>query len=467
MPKTLLVEDDPTFSRLLGDFLHKHAYQTDIVRDVKTGIRRLETDSYDLLLLDYRLPDGNGLEVLSRARENGVTIPAIVMTSFDDIRTAVRAIRSGAFDYITKPVNPDELLMVIHSAMDTGKPVSGRGPEPDYIRGGSAPAAKLYEYIDLVAPTDMSVIIQGESGTGKEYAARCIHRGSKRASGPFVAIDCGVLSRDLASSELFGHIKGAFTGAVSDKKGLFETAKGGTLFLDEIGNLGYDTQVKLLRALQEKIIQPIGSTRPIPVDVRMIVASNEDLPTGVQKGEFRQDLYHRLNEFKIHVPPLRERGKDIDLFITHFIQQSNEQLGKHVHGIDPEALDLLHRYDWPGNLRELRNVVKRMVLLAKTGVAGIDCLPDDMELSVTWTPGGGAPGGRGPLVLGAGVPGSPSAAAPGSAAGTDLKALQEANEKALIEKTLRDVRYNKSKAARLLNIDRKTLYSKIERYGLS
>jgi two-component system response regulator HydG len=447
MPKTLLVEDDPTFSRLLGDFLLKHAYQTDIVKDVKTGIRRLDADAYDLLLLDYRLPDGNGLEVLAHARQSGISIPAIVMTSFDDIRTAVRAIRSGAFDYITKPVNPDELLMAIRSATDGPKTSSGPGPEPGYIRGESALAHRLYEYIDLVAPTDMSVIIQGESGTGKEYAARCIHRGSKRAAGPFVAIDCGVLSRDLASSELFGHVKGAFTGAVTDKKGLFETAKGGTLFLDEIGNLGYDTQVKLLRALQEKVIQPLGSTRPIPVDVRLIVASNEDLPTGVQKGEFRQDLYHRLNEFKISVPPLRERGADIDLFITHFIQQSNEQLGKHIQGIDPEALDLLHRYDWPGNLRELRNVVKRMVLLSKNDVAGVDCLPDDMELSVTW-PAAGVPQAQ-------------------PAPGTDLKAIQEANEKALIEKTLREVRYNKSKAARLLNIDRKTLYSKIERYGLS
>lgn len=468
MSKILLVEDDLTFSRLLGDFLHKYGHDTDIVRDVKSGLRQLETGTYALLLLDYRLPDGNGLEVLAKARNSGILTPAIVMTSFDDIRTAVKAIRSGAFDYITKPVNPEELLMVMTSAMGAGEiqPAAVVGPDPGYIRGESAPAAKLYEYIDLVAPTDMSVIIQGESGTGKEYAARCIHRQSKRATGPFVAIDCGVLSKELASSELFGHVKGAFTGAISDKKGLFETAKGGTLFLDEIGNLGYDTQVKLLRALQEKMIQPMGGTRLIPADVRLIVASNEDLPASVQKGEFRQDLYHRLNEFKIQVPPLRERGADIDLFIAHFIRQSNEQLQKNVRDISSEARELLHRYDWPGNLRELRNVVKRMVLLAKSETAGIECLPDDMELSVSWedpaaAKGPGFGGEQGPGY----APGRADAAPAGS--GSDLKALQESNERTLIEKTLREVRYNKSKAARLLNIDRKTLYSKMERYGLS
>lgn len=443
MSKILLVEDDLTFARLLRDFLHKYGYEIDTVRDVKSGLRQLESQSYTLLLLDYRLPDGNGLEVLNHVRAKGLATPAIVMTSFDDIRTAVKAIRSGAFDYITKPVNPEELLMVMTSAMAPADKPAAASPQPDYIRGESPSAAKFYEYIDLVAPTDMTVIIQGESGTGKEYAARCIHQQSKRESGPFVAIDCGVLSPELASSELFGHVKGAFTGAAADKKGLFEAAKGGTLFLDEIGNLGYDTQVKLLRALQEKTIQPIGGTRTVPVDVRLIVATNEDLLASVQKGDFRQDLYHRLNEFKIQVPPLRERGADLDLFITHFVRLSNEQLDRHVQGLSPEAMDVLHRYDWPGNLRELRNVVKRMVLLAKTDVAGVECLPDDMELSVSFD--------------------NQPAADPG----TDLKAIQEANERALIEKTLREVRYNKSKAARLLNIDRKTLYSKIERYGLN
>ena len=462
MSKILLVEDDLTFSRLLRDFLHKYGHETDTVRDVKGGLRQLEAGSYALLLLDYRLPDGNGLEVLARARASGVSTPAIVMTSFDDIRTAVKAIRSGAFDYITKPVNPEELLMVMTSAMSAVESPAPADPGPGYIRGESPSAAKLYEYIDLVAPTDMSVIIQGESGTGKEYAARCIHRQSKRSGGPFVAIDCGVLSKDLASSELFGHVKGAFTGAVSDKKGLFETAKGGTLFLDEIGNLGYDTQVKLLRALQEKTIQPMGGTRPISAEVRLIVASNEDLAGSVQRGDFRGDLYHRLNEFKVQVPPLRERGADIDLFITHFVRLSNEQLQKQVRGISAEALELLHRYDWPGNLRELRNVVKRMVLLSKSETAGIECLPDDMELSVSWEAAPAATAQTHTAGTGAAAQG-PHPADPG----TDLKAIQEANERALIEKTLREVRYNKSKAARLLNIDRKTLYSKIERYGLS
>jgi two-component system response regulator HydG len=424
---------------MLRDFLLKHGHQPDAVKDVKSGLRQLETETYALLLLDYRLPDGNGLNVLAKARESGASTPAIIMTSFDDIRTAVKAIRSGAFDYITKPVNPEELLMVMASAMEEDV-LAPSADEPGYIRGDGPLAAKLHEYIDLVSPTDMSVIIQGESGTGKEYAARCIHRGSKRAQGPFVAIDCGALSRDLASSELFGHTKGAFTGAALDKKGLFEAARGGTLFLDEIGNLSYDTQVKLLRALQEKVIQPLGSTRQVPVDVRLIAASNEDLLSSVRKGDFRQDLYHRLNEFKIQVPPLRERGSDIDLFIRYFIHAAGEQLQRKVKDVSPEVREVLRRYDWPGNLRELRNVVKRMVLLAKGDIAGMECLPDDMEVSVTEF-------------------GPPDP-------GTDLKALQEAHERTLIEKTLQQVKYNKSKAAKLLNIDRKTLYSKLERYGI-
>ena len=441
MAKILIIEDDLTFSQLLEGFLKKHGHEAFVVHDVKNSLKILSQQAFGLLLVDYRLPDGTGLDVLAHVRESGLHYPTVIMTSFNDVRTAVRSIQLGAIDYITKPVNPDELLMIISGALDKkeekGKPVSVE--HEDFIKGKSATADKLYAHIDLVAPTDMSVIIQGESGTGKEYAARTLHTQSKRSAKPFVAIDCGALSKDLAASELFGHVKGAFTGAVSDKKGQFEAADGGTLFLDEVGNLSYEVQVKLLRALQERVIQPLGSTRKIAVDVRIITATNDDLLNSIQNGEFREDLYHRLNEFKILLPALRDRGKDLELFIAHFIQLSNTELDRKVVNLSPAVKDLLLQYDWPGNLRELKNVIKRMVLLTPTDTAGMESLPDEMILAIRHSP---KPGG------------------------SDLKAINESNEKALIIETLMKVKYNKSKAAKLLNIDRKTLYSKMERYEI-
>lgn len=442
MAKILIIEDDLTFSQLLEGFIKKHGHEPVIVHDVKNALKILSQDEFQLLLIDYRLPDGNGFDILAHVREKGISSPIVIMTSFNDVRTAVKSIQLGAIDYITKPVNPDELLMIIRSALDK-KEVSHQPKNTeahtDLIKGKSASAEKLYAHIDLVAPTDMSVIIQGESGTGKEYAARTVHAQSKRSAKPFVAIDCGALSRDLAASELFGHVKGAFTGAVTDKKGQFEFAEGGTLFLDEVGNLSYEVQIKLLRALQERVIQPLGSNKRIAVDVRIITATNDDLLNSIQQGEFREDLYHRLNEFKILLPALRERDKDLELFIAHFIQLSNQELGRNVKGLAPAVKTLLLQYDWPGNLRELKNVIKRMVLLTPGDIAEMESLPDEMILSIKQSP---KPGG------------------------SDLKAINESNEKALIIETLIKVKYNKSKAAKLLNIDRKTLYSKIERYEI-
>ncbi|CAM4130767.1 two-component system, NtrC family, response regulator HydG [Pedobacter westerhofensis] len=441
MAKILIIEDDLTFSQLLEGFLKKHGHQPFIVHDVKNSFKILAQDTFDLLLVDYRLPDGTGLEVLSHIREKGFNYPVVIMTSFNDVRTAVKSIQLGAIDYITKPVNPDELLMIIGGALEK-KTESGKKAtveHADFIKGKSTTADKLYAHIDLVAPTDMSVIIQGESGTGKEYAARTLHAQSKRSAKPFVAIDCGALSRDLAASELFGHVKGAFTGAVNDKKGQFEAAEGGTLFLDEVGNLSYEVQVKLLRALQERVIQPVGSTKKIAVNVRIITATNDDLLNSIQNGEFREDLYHRLNEFKILLPALRDRGKDLELFIDHFIRLSNEELDRNVQHLSAPVKDLLLNYDWPGNLRELKNVIKRMVLLTPADTAGLESLPDEMILAIKQAP---------------------------KPTGSDLKAINESNEKTLIIETLIKVKYNKSKAAKLLNIDRKTLYSKMERYEI-
>ena len=442
MAKILIVEDDLTFSQLLQGFLQKHDHEIFTAQNIKAALKLIAQNTFDLLLLDYRLPDGIGLDVLIKARENGSAVPVIIMTSFNDVRTAVKAIQSGAFDYITKPVNPDELLMIMSDALGEKKEPAtiATNGQPEFIKGNSHHSDKLYEHIDVVSLTDMAVLIQGESGTGKEYVARMIHRQSKRSAKPFVAIDCGALSKDLAASELFGHIKGAFTGAIADKKGMFEWADGGTLFLDEVGNLSYDVQMKLLRALQEKVIQPLGSNRQVPVNVRVITATNDDLVNSVSEGDFRQDLYHRINEFKIQLSPLRARGHDIDIFIRHFIKLANTELARKVADITAGAKEILHKYDWPGNLRELKNVIKRMVLLSHDEIAGVDTLPDEMLFSVS----NNIPQNR----------------------ESDLKAQNEVHEKQLIQKTLIQVKYNKSKAAKLLNIDRKTLYSKIERYGL-
>lgn len=442
MANILLVEDDTTFSMILENFLQKRGHQIVTTHDVRSSIKALDSKKYDVLLLDYRLPDGNGLDVMVAAREKDQNVPVIIMTSFNDVRTAVRAIRSGALDYITKPVNPDELAMILNEALERKEsaPVKRQDVLPAFIEGESDASKKLHEYIQLVAPTAMSVIIQGESGTGKEYVAGSIHRLSKRASMPFVAIDCGSLSKDLAASELFGHVKGAFTGALQDKKGQFETANGGTLFLDEVGNLSYEVQVKLLRALQERVIQPLGSTRQIKVDVRIITATNDDLLSSVSRGEFREDLYHRLNEFKIQVPSLRNRDNDLQVFIKHFITLANIELERNVKKLSPQVNDIFKQYDWPGNLRELKNVIKRMVLLSGGEEAGIESLPEEMIASVNQ-----------PVK-------QPS--------GTDLKAINEATEKELITETLRKVKYNKSQAAKLLNIDRTTLYNKMEKYQI-
>ncbi|KLT65037.1 sigma-54 dependent transcriptional regulator [Pedobacter sp. BMA] len=442
MARILILEDDTTFAQLLDGFLTKNGHEISLVTSIKQCAKLIENQEFDLCLIDYRLPDGIGFEVITHTRNLGLSVPIIIMTSFNDVRTAVKSMQMGAFDYITKPVNPDELLMVIKDSLNKKdhKTITPDNADEDFIKGKSAIADRLYEHIALVAPTDMSVIIQGESGTGKEFAARTLHQQSKRADKPFVAIDCGALSKDLAASELFGHMKGAFTGALNDKKGQFEAANGGTLFLDEVGNLSYEVQIKLLRALQERVIQPLGSTKQVSVDVRIVTATNDDLINSISGGEFREDLYHRLNEFKIQLPALRERGSDLELFINHFIRLSNRDLDRNVKSISAEAKSLLLNYDWPGNLRELSNVIKRMVLLTPGDVAQLSALPDEMTIAVNQQT----------------MPGSPS----------DLKALNEVNEKALIAEALIKAKYNKSKAAKMLNIDRKTLYAKMERYGI-
>lgn len=461
-PSLLVIDDDPSFCLLIKNFLKKHDYLVDEAYTAKDGLRAVYEENYRLVLIDYRLPDLDGLELLKNIKKKFFHLPVIIMTNYANIRTAVSAMKLGAYEYVTKPVNPDELLLTVQGALKSPgeKPqapaeeesakTGGRKKGLLFVEGESTRSAEVQKHVELVAPTQLSVIVQGESGTGKEYVSRLIHEKSKRAGKPFVALDCGALSEELAGSELFGHLKGAFTGALQDKTGQFQAANGGTLFLDEIGNLSYDIQIKLLRAIQERTIRQIGSNKDIEVDVRLIVATNENLEEAVRRGDFREDLYHRLNEFQIKVPALRERVADIPLFIDHFLEQSNRELSKEVEGLEADAMEKLQAYSWPGNIRELKNVIRRSVLLTSGQKIGLETFPPEIISPRTQEI----------------FSQEQSASQESDPANPDLKALQEKNERALIEETLIKVRYNKTQAAKMLNIDRKTLYNKLRRYNL-
>ncbi|OJV55804.1 MAG: sigma-54-dependent Fis family transcriptional regulator [Bacteroidetes bacterium 43-16] len=450
MDKVLITEDDITFAQILERYLSRHGYEVVLTHNVEQAKTALNKDKgFKAMLLDYRLPDGNGLDLLDFKVQHNIKIPVIMMTSFNDVKVAVQCIKKGAYEYITKPINQEELLMLLKNA-GTPEPLVAR-EEPEkveetkkeskdaFVKGTSDAAQVLHQHVALVAQTEMSVLINGESGTGKEHIARALHDRSKRASKPFIAVDCGALSSELAASELFGHVKGAFTGAIIDKTGIFELANGGTIFLDEVGNLSYDVQVKLLRAIEQREVVPVGSHKVIKVDVRLVTATNEDFKSAIQSASFREDLYHRINEFKIKIPALRERREDIDEFIRYFIQKSNQELQKNVRGIDTDVRKIFMQYHWPGNIRELKNIIKRAVLLAQGDLITRLELPEDMELTLM------------EQEL------EPTA---------DLKAVQQQTEKELIIKTLAETKYNKSKAAKLLNIDRTTLYNKLAKYGI-
>lgn len=390
------------------------------------------------MLCDLRLPDGDGIDLLEWVSNRSVNVPLIVMTSYAAIPSAVQAMKLGARDYISKPVNPEDLLQkineVFNAGVKTGKqiPVSESVPEEtNYLEGQSEAARQLYTYVKLVAPTSMSVLINGASGTGKEYVAKRIHQLSKRSEKPFVAIDCGAIPKELAASEFFGHKKGSFTGAIEDKVGAFIEADGGTIFLDEIGNLSYDVQVQLLRVLQERRVKPIGTTTEVKVDVRLIAATNEDLKAAIKSGAFREDLYHRINEFTIYMPHLCERGEDIPLFANFFLDQANRELEKPVPGFLPEAMERISQYTWPGNLREMRNTVMRAALLAQGNPIRVEHLGIDMNIDKS------------------------------------INILHDPDsERTKIVSALQKCSGNKSKAAAMLGIDRKTLYNKLKLYQI-
>lgn len=468
MKQILLVEDDLTYSRIVKTFLEKNGFAIQAAVKVKEAQQLFSNTKFDLIIADFRLPDGTGMELLQWAKSNFPHIQVILITHYSDIRIAIKAMKLGAFEYITKPINPDELLATVKESLTTKAPeatnedvsppdLRNRTAPPtknDYVVGNSKEADKLEKHIKLVAPTDLSVLVLGDTGTGKEFISRRIHGLSPRKNGAFIAIDCGALPKELAGSELFGHVKGAFTGALDNKTGHFEMANGGTIFLDEIGNLSYEVQIQLLRSIQERTIRKIGGNKEIQIDVRIIAATNENLLQQAGDGQFREDLYHRLNEFTLNAIPLRRRKDDLEDFSAQFLAESNERLNKSVKGFSSEVWEIFLAYDWPGNLRELRNIIKRAVLLTSGPLVEKEALPPDLYEPSAPTGSSGTLGSSSTTAMKNGL--SPK----------DYKSQWVAQEKELIQKVLMDTKFNKSKTARILNIDRKTLYSKMEKYGL-
>jgi len=457
--KILIVEDDRSFGTMLLKWFERNGISATLCNGMLSAQEKLsEPEPFDVVLSDLRLPDGDGIMLLSWLKEENKSIPVIIMTGYGEIQTVVSAIKLGAFDFLEKPINPSVLTQKIESALesvntkkisDLKKTESSKSdasplkkkPNASGVKivvGKSALSKQMYSYIDLVAPTQMSVMIVGESGTGKEHVARMIHERSTRAKGPFIAVDCGSLSTELAPSELFGHKKGSFTSAIEDKTGFFRDANGGTLFLDEVGNLPYGVQMQMLRSLQEKKIRSIGTSNDIEVDVRILTATNENLELAISEGKFREDLYHRLNEFMILVPSLRECIEDIKQYADHFREEANTELDKSVKYITQEAMERLEQYSWPGNLRELRNVIRRSVLFSLSDEITVENLPVLKE-SIEEISNNDA----------------------------DIALFYKSeNEKEKIITALKKTNGNKSKAAILLNIDRKTLYNKIHLYNI-
>lgn len=457
MRHILIVEDDIAFGTMLQTWLRRKGFEVDKATSVGAAVKLLvDMKSVDLVLSDLRLPDHDGLRLLAWMHEHSINAPFIVMTNYAEVQNAVLAMKSGAADYIAKPVQPDILLQKINDAMEQNTQQSNATIQnsttqnaptahnsklktqnseaaPRYIEGKSEASRQLYSYVELVAPTPMSVLILGASGTGKEYVAHRIHDLSQRHDRPFFALDCGAIPRDVAASEFFGHKKGAFTGADADKCGAFEIANGGTLFLDEVGNLSYEVQVQLLRALQERRIRPVGGTKEIDIDIRLVCATNENLEEAVSEGRFREDLYHRINEFTIYMPKLSERGSDLFLFADLFIRHANEELNRNVEGFDSGAAEMLASHSWPGNLRELNNVVKRAVLLTRGSQITTAELTQAMGQIRT---------------------------------DNVLQLHDEDTERQRIITALQQTNGNKTKAARLLGVDRKTIYNKIEKLGI-
>ena len=468
MKKILIVDDEVNIGLLLSKFLTRNSFIVETATSGSSAMDFLSKQRFDLVLCDYRLEDTDGKDILIKIKEHYPKTGVIIITGYSDIKLAVELIKLGAYDYITKPLYPDEILNTINKAIETQIALNesdselavsdvkkNKGPKQlietnEFVVGQSAASKELIKQIMLVAPTNYSVILTGESGTGKESVAKTIHINSPRKDKPFVAMDCGSLTKELAGSEFFGHEKGSFTGALYTKIGHFEMANGGTLFLDEVGNLSYEIQAALLRTVQERKIKRIGSTKEIDLDVRIIVATNENLSDSIQKGRFREDLYHRFNEFIIHLPPISKRGRDIMVFAHTFLTIANDELNRNVTSFSQEVEDCFLTYNWPGNVRELKNVVRRATLLTENEEIQLKALP--LEISTYAKV----------FAIEAAVENAISR----QNKPRDLKNAALEAEYDTILNVLREVNFNKTKAAKVLNIDRKTLYNKMKAINL-
>lgn len=451
--KILVIDDEVDICLLLKRFLERKGFLVTTAHRGADGLKAVSKTAFDLVISDFRLPDFNGLDLLKEIKALRPAVPVIIITGYSDIRMAVEVMKFGAYDYVTKPLYPEELLNVVKEALKHTEPSAKSGSsnsnksnskkqvraDYEYLKGESPSSTSLYKNMRIVAPTPMSVLLHGETGTGKEFVAKEIHRLSKRSGHPFIALDCGALPKDIASSEFFGHEKGAFTGAVSPREGKFKLAEGGTLFLDEVGNLSYEVQLKLLRVLQERKFTTVGGSKDIDVDVRILAATNDNLKQAVNEGRFREDLYYRLNEFSMTLNPLRNRKEDIKLFVDLFVKNANDQLERNVEKVSGEVLNKFMSYAWPGNLRELKNVVKRGVLLTDGDTFNEDVLPEEIKYGISRTEG---------------------------PADDSLKSVANHAERDRILSVLSQTGNNKSKAAKILNIDRKTLYNKLRLFDI-
>ncbi|OHE22487.1 MAG: two-component system response regulator [Syntrophobacterales bacterium RBG_19FT_COMBO_59_10] len=448
-PRILVVDDDDSHRIMLRAVLSEDGYAITEAADGTEAVRAVEKDAFDVVLLDIRMTVMDGIEALTEIRKISPLVPVLIMTAFASVKTAVEALKAGAFDYLTKPLDIEELKILIEKALEhyhlraENLVLKERlGDRFDFSRiiGRSPKMKTLLDTLAMVAPTDATVLIMGESGTGKEVAANAIHHNSPRAGQPFVKVSCAALPETLLESELFGHEKGAFTGAVSRREGRFQLAHRGTIFLDEIGEMSPALQAKLLRVLQEKEFEPLGSDRTAKVDIRVIAATNRDLEKDVREGRFREDLYYRLNVVPIVMPPLRERREDIPLLAEYFLALCREKNRKAVKEISGKAIDALVRYDWPGNIRELENSIERAVIMAREDVIGTaDFPPQIRKLSMEEEKDG------------FGIP--------------DGVSLAEM-ERALIIKTLAETGGNRTRAAEILGINRRTLQNKLKEYRL-
>jgi DNA-binding NtrC family response regulator len=444
--KILVVDDEQSMTQFLGIVLRKEGYQVTSAGNGKDALEKVRSEGFDVVITDIRMPGMDGLQLLEGIKKIDPTLPVVIMTAYASQQSAIDAVNLGAFQYLIKNAKNDEIKLVVRNAIEMRRVRSEnqylkrelkKGHEEKVIIGSSDEMVRVFKMVGKVADSEATILIQGESGTGKELIAREIHYSSRRASGPFVSINCSAIPRDLLESSLFGHVKGSFTGAVRDSMGHFQVAEGGTFFLDEVGEMPAATQVKLLRALQEREIIPVGGTQPIKIDCRLVAATNADLEKEVAEGRFRADLFYRLNVIPIKLPHLRQRRDDIPLLVDHFLKRY--ALNNPAKTVNPEAMELLMKYDWPGNVRELENVMERALILDEGGVIGPDDLPDKLRFGAAH---------RGSLII-----------------DSPTLTLEEL-EKEYILKVLSYTRWQKKKASDLLGINASTLYRKLIAYGV-